>query len=239
MKKLVPLLLALLLLVAACGTGGKQSSDKSNGKLKVVTTNSILYDMAKNVGGDNVDIHSIVPVGQDPHEYEVKPKDIKKLTDADVILYNGLNLETGNGWFEKALEQAGKSLKDKKVIAVSKDVKPIYLNGEEGNKDKQDPHAWLSLDNGIKYVKTIQQTFIDNDKKHKADYEKQGNKYILKHLLVETSVDKKAMESLSEETKKDIFGEVYTDSIGKEGTKGDSYYKMMKSNIDTVHGSMK
>ncbi len=52
MKKLVPLLLALLLLVAACGTGGKQSSDKSNGKLKVVTTNSILYDMAKNVGGD-------------------------------------------------------------------------------------------------------------------------------------------------------------------------------------------
>ncbi|HDC6335790.1 TPA: metal ABC transporter substrate-binding protein [Staphylococcus aureus] len=309
MKKLVPLLLALLLLVAACGTGGKQSSDKSNGKLKVVTTNSILYDMAKNVGGENVDIHSIVPVGQDPHEYEVKPKDIKKLTDADVILYNGLNLETGNGWFEKALEQAGKSLKDKKVIAVSKDVKPIYLNGEEGNKDKQDPHAWLSLDNGIKYVKTIQQTFIDNDKKHKADYEKQGNKYIaqleklnndskdkfndipkeqramitsegafkyfskqygitpgyiweintekqgtpeqmrqaiefvkkhkLKHLLVETSVDKKAMESLSEETKKDIFGEVYTDSIGKEGTKGDSYYKMMKSNIETVHGSMK
>ncbi|MBO8487680.1 zinc ABC transporter substrate-binding protein, partial [Staphylococcus aureus] len=64
-------------------------------------------------------------------------------------------------------------------------------------------------------------------------------KHKLKHLLVETSVDKKAMESLSEETKKDIFGEVYTDSIGKEGTKGDSYYKMMKSNIETVHGSMK
>ena len=72
---------------------------------------------------------------------------------------------------------------------------------------------------------------------------KQAIKFVkdhhLKHLLVETSVDKKAMQSLSEETKKDIYGEVFTDSIGKKGTKGDSYYKMMKSNIDTIHGSMK
>jgi ABC-type Zn uptake system ZnuABC Zn-binding protein ZnuA len=58
-------------------------------------------------------------------EYEVKPKDIKALTDADVVLYNGLNLESGNGWFEKALKQANKSLKDDDVVAVSKKVDPI------------------------------------------------------------------------------------------------------------------
>ncbi|MCR4455719.1 zinc ABC transporter substrate-binding protein, partial [Aeromonas salmonicida] len=170
MKKIIPLLLAIFIVLVGCSqsNGDKQHADSH--KLKVVTTNSILYDMVKNVGGDHVDVHSIVPVGQDPHEYEVKPKDIKKLTDADVIFYNGLNLETGNGWFKKALDQAGKSMDDKKVIAVSKDVKPIYLNGEEGNKDKLDPHAWLSIENGIKYVKTIQDSLIKYDSSNQKDY---------------------------------------------------------------------
>ena len=155
MKKILALVIAFLIILAACGNQSDHEHHSHEGKLKVVTTNSILYDMVKRVGGNKVDVHSIVPVGQDPHEYEVKPKDIKALTDADVVFYNGLNLETGNGWFEKALDQAGKSTKDKSVIAASNNVKPIYLNGEEGNKNKQDPHAWLSLENGIKYVKKI------------------------------------------------------------------------------------
>ncbi|GEP85559.1 putative lipoprotein, AdhesinB family protein [Staphylococcus piscifermentans] len=309
MKKLVPLLIAVLLFLAACGGGSGSNSHSSDEKLKIVTTNSILADMTQHVTGKQAEIHSIVPVGQDPHEYEVKPKDIKALTDADIILYNGLNLETGNGWFDKALEQAGKNTKDKSVVRVSKDVKPIYLNGAEGDDSKQDPHAWLSLENGIKYVKTIQQAVIQHDKAHKDDFQKRGDDYLkqleklnkdshdkfddipknqramitsegafkyfskqygitpgyiweintekqgtpeqmkqaikfvkdhhLKNLLVETSVDHKSMESLSEETDVPISGEVFTDSIGKKGSKGDSYYKMMESNIETVHNSMK
>lgn len=158
MKKLISIALILLLFLAACSNGKSDSNSNSNEKLKVVTTNSILYDMVKNAGGDNVEIHSIVPVGQDPHEYEVKPKDIKALTDADIVFYNGLNLETGNGWFDKALSQANKSTKDDSVVKVSEKVKPFYLNGAEGDESKQDPHAWLSLENGIKYVETIRDT---------------------------------------------------------------------------------
>lgn len=309
MKKIIAIALVFILFLSACSNGSNEKSDTaSNDKLKIVTTNSILYDMVKNTAGDNVEIHSIVPIGQDPHEYEVKPKDIKALTDADIIFYNGLNLETGNGWFEKALSQANKSTKDDSVVRPSKNVKPLYLEGGEGDKSKQDPHAWLSLDNGIKYVETIKDTILKHDKKHNDEIKAQSEKYLgeleqlnkeshdkfndipkeqramitsegafkyfskqydikpgyiweintekqgtpeqmkqavqfvkdnnLKHLLVETSVDKKSMQSLSEETKKDIFGEVFTDSIGEKGSKGDSYYNMMKENIETVHGSM-
>ncbi|MGI2253485.1 manganese ABC transporter substrate-binding lipoprotein MntC [Staphylococcus cohnii] len=309
MKKLLIITMILILFLSACGKGNNDSTSQSNEKIKVVTTNSILYDMVKNVGGDNVEIHSIVPIGQDPHEYEVKPKDIKALTDADVVFYNGLNLETGNGWFENALSQANKSYEDGSVVKVSKNVKPLYLNGaKEGDESKQDPHAWLSLDNGIKYVEEISKALIKKNDKYKDDIqsntkdyiakledlkkeshdkfndipkeqramitsegafkyfskqfdikpgyiweintEKQGTpeqmkqavKFVqdnnLKHLLVETSVDKKSMQSLSEETNLDIYGEVYTDSIGKKGSKGDSYFNMMQENINTVHGSM-
>ncbi|MCD8821711.1 zinc ABC transporter substrate-binding protein [Staphylococcus gallinarum] len=308
MKKIISIALIFLLFLAACGNG--KSGTSSNEKLKIVTTNSILYDMVKNTASKDVEIHSIVPVGQDPHEYEVKPKDIKELTDADVVFYNGLNLETGNGWFKKALSQANKSLDDDKVIKVSKNVKPNYLHGaKEGDESKQDPHAWLSLSNGIKYVETIRDTLLERDKGHKDEISKNSKAYIdkltelknssqekfndipkaernmitsegafnyfsqqydikpgyiweintekqgtpeqmkqaidfvrknnLKHLLVETSVDHKSMESLSEETGRDIYGEVFTDSIGKKGSKGDSYYNMMKENIETIHGSMK
>ena len=309
MKKLLIITMILILFLSACGKGNNDSTSQSNEKIKVVTTNSILYDMVKNVGGDNVEIHSIVPIGQDPHEYEVKPKDIKALTDADVVFYNGLNLETGNGWFKNALSQANKSYEDGSVVKVSKNVKPLYLNGaKEGDESKQDPHAWLSLDNGIKYIEEISKALIKKNDNYKDDIqsntkdyiaklenlkkeshdkfndipkeqramitsegafkyfskqfdikpgyiweintEKQGTpeqmkqavKFVqdnnLKHLLVETSVDKKSMQSLSEETNLDIYGEVYTDSIGKKGSKGDSYFNMMQENINTVHGSM-
>ncbi|MGZ0075499.1 metal ABC transporter solute-binding protein, Zn/Mn family [Staphylococcus aureus] len=112
------------------------------------------------------------------------------------------------------------------------------------NDIPKEQRAMITSEGAFKYfLKTIRYYTrlyleINTEKQGTPEQMRQAIEFVkkhkLKHLLVETSVDKKAMESLSEETKKDIFGEVYTDSIGKEGTKGDSYYKMMKSNIETV-----
>lgn len=173
MKKLLLPLIAIILVLAGCN----QSNSKDDSKLKIVTTNSILGDMTKEVTKGNAEITSVVPIGQDPHEYEIKPKDVKAITDADIIIYNGFNLESGNGWFEKALEQANKKITDKNVIQATEDVKPIYLKGGEGDEKKIDPHAWLSIKNGIQYVNTIEKHLSKLDDEHKDDYKANADKY--------------------------------------------------------------
>ena len=123
MKKIQKLLVTLLLLpfLAACSTGEIRSD---NGKLNVVVTNSILADMTKNIAGDQINLHSIVPIGQDPHEYEPLPEDIAKVSDADLIFYNGINLE--NAWFSKMVKNAQK-VENQDYFAASDGVEVIFL----------------------------------------------------------------------------------------------------------------
>lgn len=298
-KILLPLLLIFLLAFSACSKDTKYS----NQKLQVVTTYSIIYDLVKNIGGDKVEIHSLAPVGSNPHEYDPLPKDLMKTTDADIVFYNGLNLEQGNSWFKKLLKSSNKSDKNSPVYMVSKGVTPIYLesNGLEGETD---PHAWLDIKNGIIYAKNIRDGLIKEDPKNKKYYQENADAYIEKleklhaktineinkipeekrflitsegafkyfskayHLqsgyiweinsegqgtpsqiknvvdlikakkipvlFVETSVDSRSMETVSRETGAPIVGTVFTDSIGKPGDVGDTYYKMMEWNTKTI-----
>ena len=166
MKKIQKLLVTLLLLpfLAACSAGEIRSD---NGKLDVVVTNSILADMTKNIAGDQINLHSIVPIGQDPHEYEPLPEDIAKVSDADLIFYNGINLE--NAWFSKMVKNAQK-VENQDYFAASDGVEVIYLEGQSA-KGKEDPHAWLSLENGIIYAQNIAKQLMVKDPKNKDVYQ--------------------------------------------------------------------
>ena len=95
--KILALLSMLLLLITGCGleNNPRVDSPSKDGTLQVVTSFTIIEDLAREIGGDDVEIHNLVPTGTDPHEYEPLPQDIKKATDADILFYNGLNLEGG------------------------------------------------------------------------------------------------------------------------------------------------
>ena len=142
------------LTLAACGN---QAAEKKE-KLAIVTTNSILSDLVKNVGQDKIELHSIVPIGTDPHEYEPLPEDIAKASEADILFFNGLNLETGgNGWFNKLMKTA-KKLRIK-ILFYKQNVTPQYLTSA-GQEQTEDPHAWLDIENGIKYVENIRDVLV-------------------------------------------------------------------------------
>lgn len=303
LKNLVFSMLCIFVLaLSACSNGTTGKDDKSD-KLQVVTTYSIIYDLVKNIGGDKVEIHSLVPIGANPHEYDPLPKDVMKMTDADVVFYNGLNLEEGNSWFEKLLKTADKSGEDAPVYKVSEGVEPIYLE-TKGLEKEPDPHAWMDIQNGIIYVENIKKALIEVDPKNKEYYTENAKKYTdqlkklhedtinriqqipeekrflissegafkyfgkaygvktgyiweinsenqgtpeqirdvvqliqsnkIPALFVETSVDRRSMETVSKETGVPIAGTIFTDSLGKSGEDGDTYLEMMKWNADTI-----
>lgn len=181
MKKWNLFLIFLLttVLLAACGAPQNASTpgNSENDKLQIVTTYSILYDIVKNVGGDRVEIHSLAPVGSNPHEYDPLPADVQKTTDADAVFYNGLNLEAGNSWFEKLMETAGKSGQDAPVFRLSEGVAAKHLT-TKGKESEEDPHAWLDIRNGIKYAENARDALIKIDPAHKETYEQNAKKYI-------------------------------------------------------------
>lgn len=165
------------ILLSACSTNS-DSVDKqeSTDKLQVVTTFSILYDLVKNVGGEHVDVHSMVPIGTDPHEYHPLPLDIQKATDADIIFYNGLNLEDGDGWFQGLIENIGK--KEEQVFVVTDGVEPKYLTAEDGTEDEINPHAFLDVHVGMIMVENIRDALITVDPNNKKIYEDNAVNYL-------------------------------------------------------------
>ena len=109
-----------------------------------MTTFTVIQDIAQNVAGDAATVESITKPGAEIHEYEPTPKDIVKAQSADLILWNGLNLER---WFERFFQ----NIKDKPAVVVTEGVTPLSIY-EGPYKDAPNPHAWMSPSNALIYV---------------------------------------------------------------------------------------
>ncbi len=148
---------------------GISTQAQADDKFKVVTTFTIIADMAQNVAGDAATVTSITKPNAEIHNYQATPGDIRRAQGADLILYNGLNLEL---WFEKFFH----NLHDVPSAVVSTNISP--LNITQGPYDgKPNPHAWMSPTNGIIYVENIRQAFVKFDPKNAATYNRNAANY--------------------------------------------------------------
>lgn len=145
------------------------SAVASEDKFKAVTTFTVIADMARNVAGDAAIVESITKPGAEIHGYQPTPRDIVRAQDADLILWNGLNLER---WFEQFLS----NLSDVPSAVLTEGIDPVSISG--GDYDgKPNPHAWMSLSNALIYVDNIRDAFIANDPENAATYAANAEAY--------------------------------------------------------------
>jgi len=131
-------------------------------RMKVVTTFTVLADMASRVAGDAADVVSITKPGAEIHGYEPTPQDIVGAQGADLILWNGLNLEL---WFEQFLTNLG----DVPSATLSDGIDPISIaTGDYAGRPN--PHAWMGLDNALIYIDNIAEAFATHDPANAAVY---------------------------------------------------------------------
>ena len=178
-EKLLVLISMSLLLLTACGSGDVPvvDSPSKDGTLQVITSFTIIQDLAREIGGDDVEIHNLVPTGTDPHEYEPLPLDIKKTTDADILFYNGLNLEGGkDGWFFKMIESVNQ--KEENIFSLTEGVEPMYINSEDGKEEEINPHAFIDPAVGIKMAEAMRDAFMKKDPDRKGNYEERAAAYL-------------------------------------------------------------
>lgn len=306
---LVTILAAFLL--AACGGNNEGKNGKSTGdsdKVQAIATFSIIHDIVTEIGGDYVDVHSMVPIGTDPHEYEPLPEDIKKTTDADILFYNGLNLEGGeHGWFFKLVDAVNAD--ENKVFELMEGVEPLYLSSNDGAEKEVNPHAFLDPVVVIQMTENARDALIEIDGENKEAYEENAEQlleklreldqeyetkiaeipaehrilvtserayqYMAKRyglaegfiwevdteengtpeqitslvkfvkeknvpaLFVETNVDPRPMETVSNETGVPIAAKLFSDELGKEGTDGGTVVSFLQYNIDTIYEHLK
>lgn len=246
MKKTVYILLAAMavsLCCAACGKTEKAAPDKGkasaqskdmksdDGKLKVMASFYPMYDFAKKVGGDKVEVTDMVPAGTEPHDWEPAATDIKNLENADVFIYNGANMEH---WTTKVLN----SLDNKKLKAVEASKGLHLLKGGEEEEDAAknqgdkeagyDPHVWLSPLNAKTEMENIKDAFVDADPANKTYYTENYDKYAKKFDQLDAEFKKELADTKSKDmiVAHEAFGYLCSayglKQIGIEGLSPDS-----------------
>ncbi len=162
---------------------GEVKKEENSGRKKVVTSFTIIADMAREVAGDAADVESITKPGAEIHGYEPTPKDIVKAQSADLVLWNGMNLEL---WFEKFFT----NVKDVPGAVLTEGITPVGIS-EGPYTGKPNPHAWMSPANAVIYVENIRRALVKMDPKNEAVFNANAAAYTTKIKALDEPVRQK------------------------------------------------
>ncbi len=179
MKKYLIITLCTLAIISC------KSDKKDNGKINVVTTTSMITDLVKNIGGDYINLQGLMGSGVDPHLYKASEGDVSKLSEADIIFYNGLHLE---GKLVEVFEKMAHQ--NKKTIALSDALDERTLIGSEFFASNYDPHIWFNVDYWKEATKFVVLQLSEALPEHQAVFKTNGEAYLNKLETLKTKLNK-------------------------------------------------
>lgn len=190
MRKVKVIIILFILLMTACNNEGADRTTESSEEqtIQVVTTFFPLYDLAREIGGTHVEVMNLIPAGVEPHDWQPGSRDMIRMTSADLFIYNGAGLE---GWVESFIASL-----DERGPYVQAGTAGISLigaeeHGHEADHDSgphqedhdhvhgpNDPHAWVSPLQAMKYASNIKDALIQIDPEHRQAYERNYNELL-------------------------------------------------------------
>ncbi|RYH76112.1 manganese transporter [Flavobacteriaceae bacterium 144Ye] len=182
MKKL----LAVFMLITSFGC---KNDTQSNDKLNVVTTTTMITDLVKNIGGDNINLQGLMGSGVDPHLYKASEGDVTKLVNADIIFYNGLHLEGKLVEVFEKMERSGKT-----PIALTDVIDKSTLIGSDYFASNYDPHVWFNIDYFISFGSEVSRVLQEKDPENAQLYEENWQNYYKRLLSLKSDISLKIEE---------------------------------------------
>lgn len=200
----VTLCMALLLVSGLTSCKSKKNTPIQNRKIEVVCTIGMITDIAKEIGGDRVTVQGLMGPGVDPHLYKASEGDVRKLSNADIIFYNGLHLEAKMGDILESMN--GKV----KTVAISNTIPKNRLLTPPQFKGAHDPHIWFDVTLWIKATEMVRDTYCELDPTHAENYKQRAEKFITQLEALHLEI-KQIVESIPEKnrivvTAHDAFG---------------------------------
>jgi manganese/iron transport system substrate-binding protein len=171
-------------LLAAFALSSGDARAQSGGKpFRVVTTFTVIQDIAQNVAGEAAIVESITKPGAEIHDYQPTPLDVVRAQAADLVLWNGFNLER---WFEKFFE----NVKSVPSVVVAEGIEPMGI-AEGPYTGKPNPHAWMSPKNALVYVENIRKALVKHDPANAAVYDRNASAYAARIRAIDEPLRKR------------------------------------------------